>query len=328
MCTSLTLRTKEGHHLLGRTMDFTIDFNQFVIVTPRNYSWQNDSANQCTTNYATVGMGIKQQDHILLADGVNEQGLMCATLYLPGYASYNKEELADKINLPPQDFVFWCLTHYATVDEVREAMHVYNFLDSPLAILGITPPLHWIVSDKSGACLVIESTAHGLQLYDNLIGVLTNSPELSWHLQNLRQYIGLRSNPYNPTQWGDLELTAFSQGSGSFGLPGDFTPASRFVRAAFLKQTHNEAGNELEGITEIFHILANCALPKGPVKNSEGIMDYTLYTAAMCAESASYYYFSYDSQQISAIHLANEDLNAQTVKIFPYSRQQTVCHLN
>lgn len=328
MCTSITLQTKDGHHLLGRTMDFTIDFNQRVIVTPHNYSWQSDSANRCRANYATVGMGIKQQDHIVLADGLNEQGLMCATLYLPGFASYSKDRIADKTNLPPHDFVFWCLTHYATIDEVREAMNAVNFLDSPLAILGIAPPLHWILSDKSGACLVIESTEHGLQLYDNPVGVLTNSPELSWHLQNLRQYIGLRSNPFIPTQWGDLELAAFSQGSGSFGLPGDFTPPSRFIRAAFLKQAHGKVTNELDGMTEIFHILSNCALPKGAVKNSKDMMDYTLYTTAMCAESTSYYYYSYECQQISSVHLTHEDLDAQTVKTFPYPRQSAVRDLN
>ena len=56
-------------------------------------------------------------------------------------------------------------------------------------------------------------------MYDNPIGVMTNSPEFNWHLQNLRQYIGLKSQPFAPTEWGDVPLSAFGQGSGSMGLP-------------------------------------------------------------------------------------------------------------
>ncbi|WP_141538969.1 linear amide C-N hydrolase, partial [Bacillus cereus] len=29
MCTSWTLQTKNGQHLFARTMDFTLDFNEF-----------------------------------------------------------------------------------------------------------------------------------------------------------------------------------------------------------------------------------------------------------------------------------------------------------
>ncbi|EMK2597297.1 TPA: linear amide C-N hydrolase [Bacillus cereus] len=60
---------------------------------------------------------------------------------------------------------------------------------------------------------------------------MTNSPEFNWHLQNSRQYIGLKSQPCE----GDIPLSTFGQGSGSMGLNGDFTPPSRFIRAAYGK---------------------------------------------------------------------------------------------
>ena len=47
------------------------------------------------------------------------------------------------------------------------------------------------------------------------------------------------------------------------GLPGDFTPPSRFVRAAYGKQNIQGIENEEEGISAIFHILSNCEVPKG-----------------------------------------------------------------
>jgi choloylglycine hydrolase len=324
MCTSLTLQTKDGYHLFGRTMDFTVDLNQRVIVTTRRYKWVNTTDETITAKQGVVGMGTHQQGKVTLADGLNESGLSCATLYLPGFASYHKEAVKNKTNLPPQDFVLWCLTQFNSVQAVKEAMTHVAFVDVPLPALGVTPPLHWILSDKSGSCIVIEPTSEGVQIYDNPVGVLTNSPEFDWHLQNLRQYIGLRSLQFEPAQWTDLKLSAFSQGSGSFGLPGDFTPPSRFVRAAFLKQNLTGIDDESSGITGLLHVLSNCSLPKGAVVNPEGAEDYTLYTSAMCLESGTYYYQGYDCQQISAVHLFNENLDSDEVKIYPFHRVQFI----
>ncbi|MCO7125330.1 choloylglycine hydrolase family protein [Sporolactobacillus shoreicorticis] len=324
MCTSLTLQTKDGHHLFGRTMDFAMDLNQRVIITPRRYKWDNITQETITAKLGVVGMGTDQQGKVTFADGLNESGLACATLYLPGFASYNKEAASDKTNLPPQDFVLWCLTQFNSVQAVKEAMTRVAFLDVPLPALGVTPPLHWILSDKSGACIVIEATGKGVQIYDNPVGVMTNSPEFDWHLQNLRQYIGLQSQQFAPTQWIDLKLSAFSQGSGSFGLPGDFTPPSRFVRAAFLKQNLTGIDNEANGITGLLHVLSNCSLPKGVVVTPDNAEDYTLYTSAMCLESGTYYYQSYDCQQISAVHLFNENLDSDEVKVYPYHRVPSI----
>ncbi|TGA99859.1 choloylglycine hydrolase family protein [Sporolactobacillus shoreae] len=324
MCTSLTLQTRDGHHLFGRTMDFTMDLNQSVIITPRRYKWINTTKEVISAKQGVVGMGIQQQGKVTFADGLNESGLTCATLYLQGFASYHKEAVKNKTNLPPQDFVLWCLTQFDSVQAVKEAMDGVSFLDAPLPALGITPPLHWILSDKSGKCIVIESTGKGVQIYDNPVGVLTNSPEFDWHLQNLRQYIGLQSRQFDPTQWIDLKLSAFSQGSGSFGLPGDFTPPSRFVRAAYLKQNITGIENESDGLTGLFHILSNCSVPKGIVVTPQSTEDVTIYTSAMCLESGTYYYQSYDCQQISAVHLFNENLDSEDVKVYPYPRVQYI----
>lgn len=328
MCTSLTLQTKDGHHLFGRTMDFMKDLNQNVMITPRCYKWINVTKETINAKQGVVGMGIQQQGKVTLADGLNESGLTCGTLYLPGFASYNKKVVENKTNLPPQDFVLWCLAQFDSVQAVKEAVDHVSFLDVPLPALQTTPPLHWILSDKSGKCIVIEPTKQGVQVYDDPVGVLTNSPDFNWHLQNLRQYIGLRSKQFEPTQWIDLKLSAFSQGSGSIGLPGDFTPPSRFVRAAYLKQNITEIDNELDGITGLFHILSNCSVPKGAVVSPENAEDITIYTSAMCAESGTYYYHSYDCRQISAIHLFNENLDTEKVKVYPFHRTQLIHNEN
>ncbi|MCI3145049.1 choloylglycine hydrolase [Bacillus cereus] len=309
-------------------MDFTLDFNQEVIIVPRSYRWNNITGEIIETKQAVIGMGINYQERVILADGVHEAGMTCATLYFPGFATYNESIDDNKTNLAPFDFVAWSLTQFNSIKELRKSVDSISFLDVPLPILGLTPPLHWIIADKWGECIVLEPTTEGLKVYDNPLGVMTNSPEFNWHLQNLRQYIGLRSQPYESTQWGDLSLSAFGQGSGSIGLPGDFTPPSRFVRAAYGKQNIQDIHNEEEGVSAIFHILSNCELPKGGVITEEGTLDNTIYTSAMCMESGIYYYHTYDCRQIIAIHLFHENLDTDEIKTYPFQRKQQIFYEN
>lgn len=328
MCTSLTLQTKNFQHLFGRTMDFTLDMNQEVIIIPRRYQWNNITGETIRAKKAVVGMGINFGGRVMMADGVNEAGMTCATLYFPGFATYSNSIDNHKTNIAPFDFVTWSLTQFNSIEELRKSIDSIAFIDVPLPVLGITPPLHWILADKSGACIVLEPTADGIKVYDNPLGVMTNSPEFNWHLQNLRQYIGLKSQPFVPTEWGDVPLSAFGQGSGTMGLPGDFTPPSRFVRAAYGKQNIQSIENEEEGISAIFHILSNCEVPKGAVITEDGILDNTIYTSAMCMESGTYYYHTYDCRQIIAIHLFNEDLDTAEIKTYPFQRKQKIFYEN
>lgn len=328
MCTSLTLQTKNGHHLLARTMDFTMDLNQEVMIVPRYYHWENITGETIMSKQAVVGVGINHQGRVVMADGLNEAGMACAALYLPGFAVYSENIDDNKTNLAPFDFVIWSLTQFESVAALKQAVDSISLFDVPLPILGYTPPLHWIISDESGECIVLEPTAEGIKMYDNSLGVMTNSPEFNWHLQNLRQYIGLQPQQIPPTQWGDVSLSAFSQGSGSMGLPGDFTPPSRFVRAAFGKQTIQSVDNEEDGVSAAFHILSTCEVPKGAVITHEDTVDYTIYTSAMCMESGTYYYHTYDCRQITAVHLYLENLDTDEIKTYPIQRKQKVFQEN
>ncbi|RHW58032.1 linear amide C-N hydrolase [Clostridium botulinum] len=329
MCTSVTLKTKDGKNLFGRTMDFSVKFNESVRLVPRNFKWTNvTDKEEKSTKYAFIGMSIVTDNHPVFADGVNEKGLTCATLYFPGFAKYEEENIENKENIACYDFVLWALSQFKHLEEVKKSLENVVVINKVLSILNFAPPLHWILSDKSGKSIVVEKTNRGLEVFDNPIGVMTNSPNFEWHLSNLRQYIGVRAKQFDNVTWNDLELSAFSQGSGTFGLPGDFTPPSRFVRAVYLKNNIVDIDDEIEGVNGIFHILSNCEIPKGTVLKSDNACDYTLYTSAMCSESATYYYYTYEDCQISAVHLFNENLDAPFMKNFPISKVQSINNIN
>ena len=175
---------------------------------------------------------------------------MCNSLF-PGFATYSNHIDSNKTNVAPFDFVTWSLTQFNSVEEVRKSIDNIAFIDVPLPVLGITPPLHWILADKSGACIVLEPTADGIKCM-TINRVMTNSPEFSWHLQNLRQYIGLKSQPLRQ-QVGRCTIKCFWP---RFRIDGTSWRIShrhpRFVRAAYGKQNIQGIENEEEGISAIF----------------------------------------------------------------------------
>ena len=122
-----------------------------------------------------------------------------------------------------------------------------TIVEKKLMLLDTVLPLHWILSDRTGSCIVIEPTPEGMKVYDNKPGVMTNSPEFPWHVTNLRHYIGISTQQSESKTLGGMTLTAFKDLERS--LPGDYTPPSRFIRAAYLKEHLEPAAHETDGVT-------------------------------------------------------------------------------
>ena len=156
------------------------------------------------------------------------------------------------------------ITQFATLDEVRN--NLANVVIAPTVIQGwgdVSSPFHYIVYDKSGQSIVIEPINGKLIVHDNPIGVLTNSPSFDWHMTNLRNYIHLTPNNSAPMKLEDIVLSPIRQGSGMMGLPGDFTPPSRFVRAAAFAAAAIPVENANEAVFQAFHFLNQFDIPKG-----------------------------------------------------------------
>jgi choloylglycine hydrolase len=166
------------------------------------------------------------------------------------------------------------------------------------------------VYDRSGKCIVIEPINKKLVYYKDALGVITNSPAFDWHMTNLRNYISLNPENVDSVKFFGKEIDglALGAGNGMLGLPGDFTPPSRFVRAAVFSTTVVKPKNAREGIKEIFHILNNFDIPKGSVME-KGTPDYTLFTVARDPQSLSYYYRTYDDQTMRVVHMNDFNMN-------------------
>ncbi|EHK2406793.1 linear amide C-N hydrolase [Clostridium perfringens] len=329
MCTGLALETKDGLHLFGRNMDIEYSFNQSIIFIPRNFKCVNKSnKKELTTKYAVLGMGTIFDDYPTFADGMNEKGLGCAGLNFPVYVSYSKEDIEGKTNIPVYNFLLWVLANFSSVEEVKEALKNANIVDIPISENIPNTTLHWMISDITGKSIVVEQTKEKLNVFDNNIGVLTNSPTFDWHVANLNQYVGLRYNQVPEFKLGDQSLTALGQGTGLVGLPGDFTPASRFIRVAFLRDAMIKNDKDSIDLIEFFHILNNVAMVRGSTRTVEEKSDLTQYTSCMCLEKGIYYYNTYENNQINAIDMNKENLDGNEIKTYKYKKTLSINHVN
>lgn len=323
MCTSIFTKTEDGEYILSRTMDYSFPLEAAPIYIPKKYQWKTIvNEEQFTCNYGFIGAGRLLGDNYFVADGVNEYGLSVAELYLPGEATYQDYEESSKINLAPHEFILWLLGNVKSVNELRQLVSKINIVEAKAPMLNIVTPLHWIITDGQGECVVIEPTNKDLKIKENSIGVMTNTPLLEWHIENLRNYLNVRPQQFEPIKIGDYVATPFSQGTGTLGLPGGYTPPERFVRAAFLKEFIAPAKNEEEGINNAYHILNTVKIPKGVVVTPDDREDYTLYTGSMVNNSRTYYFSSYENHQIGKLVLDDQLLSNNDPIVFNYKIKQ------
>ncbi|MCR4942883.1 MAG: linear amide C-N hydrolase [Clostridium sp.] len=302
MCTSITITTKNNDTILGRTFDWIpLDRPAKITFVPRNFNWiSKTSSESFNSKFALMGLSLNQSDsrnHPILADGVNEMGLMCACLWIndASYSSFKK----DKHNLRAADVVFGMLSEFSSVDDVLHNLSSLNIFNPETSQFEDDLLLHWILNDKSGKSIIVEQTKLGLQIYSNSIGTLTNDPIYPKHLCNLYDYL-----PYDSKIFEDARL------------PGDFSPSSRFIRAALLRQSITKASNESEGIRDTFKVLENVS------SKDEAFMFYTLYRTAMRANSGNYYAITYGNNQIDKFNLFHENLNGKNIVEYELSETQ------
>ncbi len=325
MCTSIALKTNDFY--FGRNLDLEYQFGERVVITPRNFPFRFRRTAEIKKHFAIIGMATVAKGYPLYAEAANEKGLCIAGLNFPGSAYYSEEEVPDRINISPFELTAWLLSQCASVREARDLLkntqlvHIDFSEDMPLS------PLHWHIADRKES-IVLESMRGGMKIYDNPAGVMTNNPPFDFHLTNLRQYLNLTSGYPENRFSKDIELQPFGVGMGGIGLPGDFSPASRFIKAVFLKlNSVGEAGEE-GSVSRFFHLLDAVAMPDGIVMTPNGEYERTSYSCCINADKGIFYYKTYTNNQITEVDMHRENLMDDRLKEFELIRKQQIARAN
>lgn len=323
MCTALSYL--EHNHYFGRNLDLDFSYNESVAILPRNYPLHFRHTGSINTHYAMIGMATNDNGYPLYYDATNEHGLSIAGLNFPEYAFY--PALTDcAVNIAPFELIPWILAQCKTVDDAIIMLKKVRICAIPYNDSFPLTPLHWILCDRHRS-IVLEPLQDGLKIFENPIGVLTNSPPFDFHIQNLRQYLCLTSSVPEDRFTKNKSLAPFSRGAGAFGLPGDNSSSSRFVRAAFTKLNSVCKQSESSCVCQFFHILQSVAQIRGTVEVADK-HEITVYSSCCNTDLGIYYYTTYENSQITAVHLQHENLDGKQLINYPLILKAQIANQN
>ena len=285
-CTAVDIVAADKSVVAGRTMEWAFDMQWTLVSLPKGTPLVLSAppvlklpAATVETKYAVVGVSAAVIPGGALLEGQNSAGLGMSGNFLPGFTEYQTVTPQDKSYVSILSFGAWALGNHASVAELRAALPHIKVWTDPSLPTGPTPPtLHFVFNDRSGAGVVVEYLKGELRVYDNVAHVLTNAPAYDWHLLNVRNYLNLSTVGIASERIGSSDVTALGQGGGLAGIPGDYTPPARFVRAAFMRQHMPQPANVSEALQAIGHVLNTVDIPIGIAQSRDGgkvISDYT-----------------------------------------------------
>lgn len=318
-CTGISLKSKDNGIVVGRTVEWALSdaSHNKILIVPRGKTFTSltpEGANGMTWKGEFGFVSLTAYGQNYGPDGLNEEGLYVGLYYLPGFADYSPYNPAEaNKSLSVGDLMQWMLSSFKTVDEVQKSLdgiRVINVDDENFG--GAALPFHFKISDPAGNSIIIEIVNGGeLKIYDPFLGVITNSPTYDWHLINLRNYLHLSPNPRATIEIDNFTLSPLGGGSGMIGLPGDFTPPSRFIRAAVFSATARPLENSVDAVFEAFRILDNFNIPLGsqvPAANlPTDIESATQITSASDLKNRVYYYHTMWNREVRKIDLSKID---------------------
>ena len=328
-CTSIVIKTVDGNPIYGRTMEWgAFDLHSELVLVPRQHLFSSELGGgkigmTWKNKYGFVAINAVKKPFV--TDGMNETGLTLGVLYFPGFAEYQSFKAGEEAyTLNNVDLSAYILGQFKTVQEIKTALPklrvVYN--KDIVKSFGAPAPLHLVVTDSTGASIVIEYVGGKLHIYDNILGVMTNSPPYDWQILNLRNYPQLTAfGGHAKKSIKGVSLAPFGAGSGMLGLPGDVTPVSRFVRAVAFTSTTIPPKDIESGINEVSRILNNFDIPRGLVREGNGPDDYhlnfTQWSTIGDIKNKRYYWWTEFNRRMRMVDLKELNFRGKEIRSIP-----------
>lgn len=314
-CSDFQVKAQDNTVVNGRSMEFPVDLHSRVVIIPRGMKFVsvNDKGVQgisWTNKYGFLGIdAFKIKDAYV--EGFNEKGLSFGGLMFTG-AKYQPALPGKFVTIA--DFGSWILGNFADAQEVKEALAKINVASMSSKAMNGELYFHVAVHDAAGKNLVIEFIEGEVKVYDNPVGVLTNRPDFSWQLNNLRNYINLDSHDKKDKMLNGLKIEPTGVGSGMLGLPGDWTPPSRFVRLALAIDSALPTKDAAGAVNLAEHLLNIVDIPKGTIKENPELFitleGYAQWVIIKDLTNLILYYKTYENTAWKKIDLKKFDLSS------------------
>lgn len=313
-CSDFQIKAKDGSIVIGRSMEFPVDLHSNIVLVPRGREFVSIDDNglegvKWKNKYAFLGVDAFNVKNSYV-EGFNEAGLAFDALMFTG-AEY-KPAIAGKF-ITINDLGSWIMGNFATVDEVREALGHVNVAGKKLKEANGELYLHIALHDAGGKNLVVEFIGGNVKIYDNPLGVMTNRPDFEWQMNNLRNYINLDAADKKDRTINGMKIEPTGVGSGMLGLPGDWTPPSRFVRLALCVDASLTPDNAEGAVNLAQHLLNTVDIPKGVIKeNPEPLVileGYAQWVVIKDLTNRVLYYKTYENPALKKVDMKRFDLS-------------------
>lgn len=322
-CTDFRLKANDKSILITRSMEYAEDMRSNIRTSPRGKAFSNKTPDGKDALAWKSKYGYVYADALdvpFALDGLNEKGLSFEYLYLPGETQYQSIPEGKNANAVPY-FAFgdWVLGNFTSVDEVKAALKNLIVYSATVSGFGdMVFPVHASIFDASGKGIVVEFVAGKMNVFDNDVGVFTNSPTYDWHVVNLRNYVNLSPYTPNPVKVGGMTFIATGQGSGMRGLPGDISPPSRFVKTALLVATSFPPKDSADALNIAQHIINNVDITKGTVRAKDSgndLIEYTQWVLFKDLTNKMFHFRTYNDLTIRSISLDKLDFSENAAEL-------------
>jgi choloylglycine hydrolase len=303
-------------------MENAIDLQSNMLIVPRGKEYIGTGPNKqpgmpWTTKYGFVGPNAFGQPYV--CDGLNEKGLAIGNFQFTDFVKFQQinAENANRVIASYEVATFLLGTCNTVEDALSTLKNVRVCEVGSTADDHAMGDFHYFLHDAGGHCAVVEYIDGNMIVHKNPLGVLTNSPPFDWQITNLRNYLHLNVDNATPVNLAGTTFTAFGQGTGLLGLPGDFTPPSRFVRAVTFAQAAFPAATAKESVEQAFHLLNQFDIPPGTVRvggNGKQMYECTRWTSAADLKNLRYFFHTFQSRRIRVVDLKKADFDAKEIK--------------
>ncbi|MDE5979875.1 MAG: linear amide C-N hydrolase [Muribaculaceae bacterium] len=285
-CTRVTY-VGDSAVVTGRTLDWRTPIPTNLYVYPRGVekkSFNTDRSVSWTSKYGSV---VSVGFDLGVNEGMNEMGLVCNLLYLPG--TVYAREGDPRPYMSTSLWAAYVLDNFATTAEAVEQLKLDQFqIDAPAMPGGAPATLHMAISDASGNSAIVEYVDGNIEIHEGVqYQVLTNAP------------------PYQ-TQ---LDICEYWKSVGGMNmLPGTNRSQDRFTRASFYVGVLPKDATHETALAGVFGIIANCAVPTGISLPDQPEISTTQWKSVSDQRERVYYFKMTEKPAILWVDLKEFDL--------------------
>ena len=295
-CTRVVYVGDNGEVITGRTLDWKEMIGTNLYVMPRGMKREGYDESNTIKWKSKYGSVVSVGYDVGVNEGMNEKGLVCNLLYLPGTVYSLPNDTRPYISTSV--WAQYVLDNFATTSEAVAELSKDNFqINAPSMPGGNATTLHMAISDSTGNSAIIEYINGVISIHEGKeFQVMTNAPIYDKQLA-INEY------------WKEI--------GGLKMLPGTNKSSDRFVRASFYVDALPKSTTHQLALAGVFGIINNCSVPIGISVSDQPEISSTRWRSVSDQKDKVYYFESTISPAIIWIDLSKCDLKegAQVLKL-------------